>query len=246
MTNSDTWKSWIDDLPLDGFDEGKDGLQDFITQLETERDDAMALFHAADNKLQELKAERDAALAGAVRVKPLEWEVTDWSAGSGVNGEDDIAWEAQTCLNSWGYGIEWLGGDKFEYDGARTAFKSLPEAKAAAQADYDARIRAALEPDPERLAVVRELQEACAMLFADYQTSTHHHPDHILIPRTAFDSLRAALEPDPERLAKVNSERDALMEALIWCSGSDDFQVGGKAHVGWEKLCAPLLKGGAA
>ncbi len=34
---------------------------------------------------------------------------------------------------------------------------------------------------------------------------------------------------------------DALREALQWCSGSDDFGVGGKARVGWVKICAPLL-----
>jgi len=31
-------------------------------------------------------------------------------------------------------------------------------------------------------------------------------------------------------------------EALIWCSGSEDFQVGGKAREGWEKICVPLLE----
>ena len=30
-------------------------------------------------------------------------------------------------------------------------------------------------------------------------------------------------------------------DALIWCSGSDDFQIEGKARKGWEKLCKPLL-----
>jgi len=31
-------------------------------------------------------------------------------------------------------------------------------------------------------------------------------------------------------------------EALIWCSGSEDFQVDGKARKGWLKLCRPLLQ----
>ena len=31
-------------------------------------------------------------------------------------------------------------------------------------------------------------------------------------------------------------------EALIWCSGSKDFQLEGKARKGWEKICVPLLK----
>jgi len=34
---------------------------------------------------------------------------------------------------------------------------------------------------------------------------------------------------------------DRFLEALIWCSGSDDFQKDGKAETGWNKLCRPLL-----
>lgn len=36
-------------------------------------------------------------------------------------------------------------------------------------------------------------------------------------------------------------EIDKYKEALIWCSGSDDFQVGGKARIGWEKVKNDLL-----
>jgi len=45
---------------------------------------------------------------------------------------------------------------------------------------------------------------------------------------------------------KAEAENARLREALIWCSGSDDFQEGGKARKGWIKLCAPLIhmKGG--
>jgi hypothetical protein len=35
----------------------------------------------------------------------------------------------------------------------------------------------------------------------------------------------------------------AYREALIWCSGSQDFNEGGVARVGWLKQCAPLLAG---
>lgn len=31
-------------------------------------------------------------------------------------------------------------------------------------------------------------------------------------------------------------------DALIWCSASEDFQLGGKARKGWEKLCLPFIK----
>ena len=36
--------------------------------------------------------------------------------------------------------------------------------------------------------------------------------------------------------------RQKFIDALIWCSGSEDFQVGGKARKGWEKICLPLLR----
>ena len=37
-------------------------------------------------------------------------------------------------------------------------------------------------------------------------------------------------------------DRQKFIDALIWCNGSDDFQVGGKARKGWEKICLPLLR----
>ncbi len=36
-----------------------------------------------------------------------------------------------------------------------------------------------------------------------------------------------------------------LRGALAWCSAADDFQIGGKAREGWEKLCVPLLQSGS-
>ena len=44
-------------------------------------------------------------------------------------------------------------------------------------------------------------------------------------------------------LAAERAKVEALLDALAWCSGSQDFQVEGTARIGWEKLCAPLLKG---
>lgn len=38
-----------------------------------------------------------------------------------------------------------------------------------------------------------------------------------------------------------NKEIGKYKDALIWCSGSEDFQIGGKAREGWEKVM-PLLK----
>ncbi len=42
------------------------------------------------------------------------------------------------------------------------------------------------------------------------------------------------------------ARRDALLgkclKAIIWCSGSNDFQTDGVASVGWERLCRPLIQ----
>jgi hypothetical protein len=32
------------------------------------------------------------------------------------------------------------------------------------------------------------------------------------------------------------------VEALLWCSGSPDFNEGGMARKGWLKLCAPIIR----
>ena len=42
--------------------------------------------------------------------------------------------------------------------------------------------------------------------------------------------------------SEKTKDRQKFIDALIWCSGSDDFQVGGKARKGWEKICLPLLR----
>ena len=49
-----------------------------------------------------------------------------------------------------------------------------------------------------------------------------------------------------ERCAALEKRIERFREALIWCSGSEDFNDGGKAREGWLKLCAPLLVGSDA
>jgi hypothetical protein len=81
-------------------------------------------------------------------VAPLVWECTDWSSGDGVQGENDCEWTAEIWrYNS--YIISWVGSGDFEVEtptGERIKADSLKAAKAAAQADYAARIIAALDP----------------------------------------------------------------------------------------------------
>ena len=42
----------------------------------------------------------------------------------------------------------------------------------------------------------------------------------------------------------LEARAERLEEALLWCSGSADFNEGGVAREGWLKVCAPLLTGG--
>ena len=44
-----------------------------------------------------------------------------------------------------------------------------------------------------------------------------------------------------DRVKDLEKEIMKFREALIWCSGSDDFQEDGKARKGWLKICKPLI-----
>lgn len=71
-------------------------------------------------------------------------------------------------------------------------------------------------------------------------------------PAFGYETKEETKEFDPEspngRLMAwvcyeiVKEEIDKYKEALIWCSGSDDFQLEGKARKGWEKICIPLIQ----
>ena len=45
------------------------------------------------------------------------------------------------------------------------------------------------------------------------------------------------------QLAEADAKLAEFRHALLWCSGSADFNEGGVAREGWLKVCAPLLKG---
>lgn len=56
------------------------------------------------------------------------------------------------------------------------------------------------------------------------------------------DPRIAHLQMDPI-LAVVFAEAiGEYVDALQWCSGSEDFSVGGHARVGWEKIAEPLVR----
>jgi hypothetical protein len=56
----------------------------------------------------------------------------------------------------------------------------------------------------------------------------------------SFENIADWFLPKIDELLK--SQREVYKDALIWCSGSEDFQIEGKAREGWEKICLPLIK----
>lgn len=65
---------------------------------------------------------------------------------------------------------------------------------------------------------------------------------HALRPSDAeIAQLATDLADALDREAAKDAEIARLQEALIWCSGSQDFQVDGVAREGWLKLCKPLI-----
>lgn len=111
--------------------------------------EALAMFEEALEAA--LLAERKAALAG-VRVKPLEW-VRD-PLGRGDFSADTIAGQYSVGRLSDGYGAilrHIVDGGQYDQDVAR-GLPSVKAAKAAANADYESRIRSALEPGEDRYA----------------------------------------------------------------------------------------------
>jgi len=48
---------------------------------------------------------------------------------------------------------------------------------------------------------------------------------------------------DPTLATEFARAIDQYREALIWCSGSSDFNEGGGARIGYVNLCVPLIDG---
>lgn len=101
---------------------------------------AEAAYNSAQSEIARLTAERDAALAGVVMVKPLVWfEVELPSRGGGKYTAE--GYTVRRIEGVWL--LDFSGQSRSDW-----RFGSADLAKAAAQADYETRILAALEPQP--------------------------------------------------------------------------------------------------
>ena len=153
-------------------------LQARVAELEAERDAIAQQFDKEDGRpalmariimqsiSNEVRAEAaEALLPEAVKagmmegatVKPLVWEDVRWGNTYTTCG----LYKAKIDDGGGAYSLTW-GGKVIRDSGGRTVwFATLESAKAAAQADYDARILSALDdPDPETIArIVAKLKE---------------------------------------------------------------------------------------
>ncbi len=159
-----------------------------------------------------------------------------WMSGSnqGHDGENDKPRAAADMMEA-------LAADRDEW-------KQLAIALAEVEADQNALLTAgsAVEKLCEEWAARAEAAEA---KLAAVEAERDHVWQSVGIADCA--SIKAAAENMQAKLdlkaaeAEANRLRAELAEAheaLIWCSGSNDFQEGGIARDGWLKLCAPILR----
>jgi len=97
--------------------------------------------HAAE--IARLTAERDAAMAGRVKVKPLVWEAFSYVSYTAHTAFGEYVVEVDEDDNRWGMWPPHFGGCE-----PKSWHELEDAAKAAAQADYEARILTTLEPQP--------------------------------------------------------------------------------------------------
>jgi hypothetical protein len=74
-----------------------------------------------------------------------------------------------------------------------------------------------------------------ARAFITKYRKAHDRPDDL----ASFEDMLNAYAA--EQTTALRALVDKYREALIWCSGSADFNDGGRARDGWMRICAPLL-----
>jgi hypothetical protein len=62
------------------------------------------------------------------------------------------------------------------------------------------------------------------------------------IAKLGYDHQRLEIIALLRSRDKYKAEVEELVDALIWCSGSNDFNEGGVAREGWLKCCQPLIQ----
>lgn len=83
----------------------------------------------------------------------------------------------------------------------------------------------------------REVRKYLTELNLDWRD----YADDGILAEDAIQYVRDCMDEETRRAEAAEAKLARMEAALIWCSGSEDFQDGGKAREGWLKLCAPLI-----
>lgn len=81
---------------------------------------------------------------------------------------------------------------------------------------------------------VRKYLTRLGIDWRDYQ-------DDGITAEEAVEYISNCMDEETARAEAAEAKLARMEEALLWCSGSQDFQEGGIAREGWMKLCAPLI-----
>jgi hypothetical protein len=177
-----------------------------------------------EGRAERAEAQLATARADAVRVKPLVWHQVnalfndEWMANA-LGGAFHIAPDEDSACGAWI--MQWtICHEDFcmSYGGAISLHVDAEAAKAAAQADYEARILAALEPTPSAPspeAVARAALEHCALridVLADEDESGDY----------SFDAGWEAAVKEAADIARFLASHPESLAAIITKAGGGE------------------------
>lgn len=87
-----------------------------------------------------------------------------------------------------------------------------------------------------QLAAARQDAKEAEVYAEEVEKERDDYAHKLMQANNTYTEMHLEIERLSDKLAKA-------VEALLWCSGSADFNEGGVARKGWLKVCAPLLKG---
>lgn len=192
---------------------------------DTQKDRMAETIMMQDAEIARLTAERGAAMAGLVKVKPLVW------------GESAFKGSEQALTSLACYLINKGTGFSFTLFGVRgttyQTFKRIEAAKSAAQADYEARILAAIQPDTERAERVARTVESAPKdgtlirLLVDYRSDD------------AAGALEDAAEAWTIGFNNLRDTGDDEWQLAGWNWSQDCFSEGHGKVIGWLPFHGP-------
>ena len=179
------------------------------------------LYAAKSAEIARLTAERDAALAGAVKVKPLVWVAHSRGV---LTARTAFGTGYSVADSQWNYGptMVWFHAERGD-----------EAAQAAAQADYEARILASIQPDPEvrqDALAWRSMERApkdgrMLALLVDYSTGSGPLEDAIIAATIGFNDLE--------------NTGDDEWQFCGWNWSHDCFAEGHGEVIGWSDFIVP-------